>query len=412
MPKPTRKRIIEKLRLDRDFSGQDLSGLDLTGIILSGVDLSMANLTRCDFNGVDLSKANLSEAILIEAILTNAKLSEANLTWAKLNHTNLSESELHGASLIGATLSQADLYRAVLVEVNLSLANLSEANLTEVNLAKSNLNKTNFTKANLSGTDLRDAEFKNANLSGADLSGADLRRCKLISVDLTGAKLTGAKLHKAWFSNTKLNNIICEWADFSPLGDGSDIHRPGDPVFERMARIRRPRIIFTSNTEIDTTLLGGLMSLVNTIQPLNAKLSKVEEISSGVSSITFEVAAEKNPLPAVIVLFNALVRSAKIDFEALTHEMSKFDEPAINDIPLTELLKASPELIATFEPHNRLLEKFRAGFSSMTADIQGETVSIKRQEEQLHIDYRQAKVAAKATICSMAAKTLAWILRH
>lgn len=268
-----------------DLGGADLSVANLSGANLSETNLRRAKLNVAKLNGANLSKANLSEAILnvanltladltraelsqaslVRAELTRADLSNANLSNANLSGADLKDAKLRNANLSNANLSRADLKWTVFTGANLAEANLhgtdlssadcSGADLSSTELRQSNLSRTNLRGVNLSGANLRWADLSGADLSGADLSGArlsganmtganlsnanlmgttlvhvDLTRANLIGADwvgadLSGATLTGAKLYDVPRFGVKIDGIICEWVDLSPIGDQSKIYR-------------------------------------------------------------------------------------------------------------------------------------------------------------------------------------------
>lgn len=344
---------------------EDFSGVNLSGVIFPGADLS----------GIKLSEAVISEAILTKAVLVNADLMGADLSWSKLVEADLSEADLSGANLTGADLSWA------------------------------NVKKANFSGANL----------HRANLSNANLQEADLRSSKLSKTDLSGANLTGAKLYGIILAGSKLDDVMCEWYDYSLAGDGSDIRRS----FEELVSALKTQIIVTSNTELNSRLLGGLAGLAKLMQAVGVKVSKIEG-ASGNSTVTFEAAKEEDLIPAAIILFNTLIKCNKIDLEALYSDMPYLKEMVIDNRLLIDVFKELLGPMDSSKLHYNLLDNFRRDFACMTANIQGELVSINRQDEKLHIDCRQsadpnkgpAPDAAKPSTSLAIANIIKWLLTH
>ncbi len=241
-----------------------LSGANLTQADLSYASLNVANLILAILVGVNLNHASLIRAELVRADLSNATLRhlianeadlrEVRLRWSDLTEANLSRANLRSSSLIGAvleranlhsaTLSRADLSGAVLQQAELRHALLDRANLSGTNLRGANLRWADLTGATLREADLSEAKLSGANLMRANLSGADLLNTSLVHADLTGANLThtncvgadftganltGAKLYGASRFHLKTAELICEWIDLSPEGDGSQLRQFDSP---------------------------------------------------------------------------------------------------------------------------------------------------------------------------------------
>jgi uncharacterized protein YjbI with pentapeptide repeats len=233
-----------------------LSGANLSQANLQQAQLNVANLIRAVLVGANLTKASLIRAELLRADLSNAILSganfqeadlrEARLRWANLSGANLSRCNLRNSSLLGANLSAAQLYSAVLDGATLGGASLMgaelrHANLRSADLSGANLRGANLRWANLSGANLREADLTDAKLSGADLMGAQLEgatlenttlvhadlsrsnwhQARCVGSDLSGATLTGAQMQGATCYDIQTLEMLCEWVDLSPLGDGS-----------------------------------------------------------------------------------------------------------------------------------------------------------------------------------------------
>ncbi len=191
-------------------------------------NLSYANLMDADLSSADLREATLRQAKLINtnlsgAILQGAILDGANLTGANLHGTDLKGANLSGTNMQGVELRQANLSHTDLSGSNLSGANLRWANLSGANLCWTNLSEAKLSGANLAGADLSNANLANASLVHANLNQATLINAEWIGADLTGATLTAAKLYGTSRFGLKTNEIICEWIDLSPQGDGSMI---------------------------------------------------------------------------------------------------------------------------------------------------------------------------------------------
>ncbi len=366
------KESVRDILIRRVKNGEKLMDEDF-----SGVNLSRAILPDVDLYGIKLSKAVMSEAVLTKAMLANADLAGAVLSWSKLMEANFYEAYLHGAALVGADLSGADARGA-----DFSGANLHRANLTNVNLQR-----------------------------------ADLRNSRFSRADLNGANLTGAKLYGIILAGAKLDNVICEWYDYSRDGNGSDVRHSFDDLLFTL----KTQVTVTSNTELDFRLLGGLAGLAKLIKALNVTVSKVEDYS-GSSMVTFEAAGEEDLIPAVIILFNALLNCKKIDFEALASDMPYLEKMAIDDKSLIDVLKELLGPVDSSRLHYSLLENFRLDFADMTVNVQGELVGINRRGEELNIKYpksidrRQLEEPVQEVVkpfTSVAiAKIIKWLLAH
>ena len=138
-------------------------------------------------------------------------LAQANLAGANLASADLEEADLGGAQAQRATLSRASLRDATLEEIDLTGATLERVVALEAN----------FRGAKLVEVDLREADLSESDLSSAVLESADLRRAVLVDAKLAGAILTGAKIAGLDTGNQLTDEVVIEWADASPRGDGS-----------------------------------------------------------------------------------------------------------------------------------------------------------------------------------------------
>jgi uncharacterized protein YjbI with pentapeptide repeats/cytoskeletal protein CcmA (bactofilin family) len=267
MPQPTRSEIETGAKAGRAFEHSDLRNVQLEGAMLVGIklaraDLDGANLGNADLSGADLAGATLREAYLagakladaglVKADLDGANLKGADLSGADLTRANLSGANLEAANLQGARLRYAQLDAAVLGRANLTGAILCHADLEEADLGGANARGANLERANLRGANLeharldganlerafcqgarmvgavaRDARMQETDLGGArlrdcDFGGADLRYAVLTDADLHGTVLTGAKVHGIELAGLPAE-VIVEWADGSPNGDGSQL---------------------------------------------------------------------------------------------------------------------------------------------------------------------------------------------
>ncbi|NEQ41570.1 MAG: pentapeptide repeat-containing protein [Okeania sp. SIO3I5] len=212
-----------------NLSGANLVEATLVKAELVRTELTLANLTRANLSGADMR-----EVIITEANLSQTDLSGVNLRFALAQRTNLEQADLHNADLTKADLEGANFTNAELRQAHLSMANLRNAKFNGANLRWAILNGADLTNADLSnvklsGANLRGANLTNTKLTNAslvhvDLTEANLLRADLVGVDLSGAILTGAKLYEVPRLNIKAEDIVCEWIDVSPNGDGSQVY--------------------------------------------------------------------------------------------------------------------------------------------------------------------------------------------
>jgi uncharacterized protein YjbI with pentapeptide repeats len=227
--------------LDRSKKGQSLERADLRDVVLSQADLEGANLRRADLEGVNfeeanlrhanLSNANLRDAYLANADLQGANLQKADLEGANLESANLQNADLSRANLEGASLERANLSGARLNYAQMEAANLGGAILESVQLANADLRHAYVGGASFFQADLSGADLGNTNLEEANLAGADLRDSNLCGAKLSATVITGAKLHGCELEVDSLVDVVAEWVDFSPSGDGGRC--PGGSLAEQ-----------------------------------------------------------------------------------------------------------------------------------------------------------------------------------
>ncbi len=390
--------------IEADLQGACLKKANLTGANILLANLVEADLTEIDLHGVNLCDTKLRAAKLRGNSIIKANLRLADLRGADLRDTDLSISDLEGADLSGARLNKANLSGAFLEGANFEKANLEKAdfsgdvlnvkglggaNLSGANLKRANLSGDDLHGVDLSGANLEKANLNKTNLSGADLTDVDMRYAQFSFCDLSDVTITGAKVFGAGGALIRSSGLICKWLDKSKRGDGSDICYPGSRNFEDVVNAQESHIIITSDAKLDPDLFAGLCDLAEAVNALKFKIHEVIDTLSGGSAIAIVASEEKNLIPIVIVLFNALIKDRGIDLKAHSPAMLYLKNQTVNNKPFTTLLKEIPKLNDLLMHHNGKLEKFRKGFISEEILVHGESIIITVQHNKFHLDYRQ-----------------------
>lgn len=269
----------------------DLRGADLTNAAAIRSEMVRVDMREADLSGINLNGADMREAQLRDVILVGANLNEVKLRGARMTEANLGEASLNGVDLSQADLSGANLQNAELRQANLSRANLSGANLMGANLRWAemsgaylrwaDLSNAKLSGANLIGADLSDTNLLNATLIHADLTQARLIRADWIGADLTGATLTGAKLHNAPRFGLKTDGLTCNWLDFSPDGDRSQIQKFTEEESSKLFNATLPAVRILVDAPIDPAANLALAAVYYQLSRQFPSLAKLPSLEVG-----------------------------------------------------------------------------------------------------------------------------------
>jgi uncharacterized protein YjbI with pentapeptide repeats len=219
-----------------------------------------------------------------------------------LSGAELVKMELAGVNLAMANLTNVNFTRSDLSEANLTLAKLVYSKLEDARLQRANLSNATLNKVNLTSADLECASFTNsvlnsvqaerANFNGCDFSDAKIRNSKFImtvgnksnfkSASLINVDFSGSQLKNVIFSNSRLTNVNLSSANIY----GSVFK---DTIFRK--------VIFSSRTS-----LNDIREPLTSGQMLGAIF--LDEQKSAKSKTKAKKSAQgKDPLPLPVLKF-------------------------------------------------------------------------------------------------------------
>lgn len=218
-PTPPRGRLDElALRNHAAWLARGRSGLgrlelvtsDACGRTLEGANLSASHLEGVLFARAELEVARFDGATLIDVDFAHASLAHASFAEASLRGCAFDHARLQTTRWRAATLDACRLRDGLLVDAQLE-------------------------RATLVGCDLRGTSLRGALAAGAVLDGCDLRGAVLTGADLAGATLRHCRIAGARGAPSSTDGWTVIDADFSDLGDGSDLGDAEDVLAELCA---------------------------------------------------------------------------------------------------------------------------------------------------------------------------------
>lgn len=233
---------------DTNFRAAQLNRVGGLGVIIRRSDLRAVNavgaaLPGVDLSGCDLYSANFTGAVLRNAIVELTRIEETSFfaaelmnvsffvtdfisavfTEADLRHANLSGRNLVGYDLYGCDLREANLHDTMLHGADLSSAKLDGQNFDQ------SLRGTIFDDASLKDVDFTGATMRGSSLRNTDLTTVTFPEIPLYEVDLTDAQCPGCEFHGVDFSNSTLDGMQLQGANFDGVElrgcsfDGADL---------------------------------------------------------------------------------------------------------------------------------------------------------------------------------------------